>query len=41
MGELIIKGPAEKSRFSDAIWAKDAADIDILIGGAGGIGRYI
>jgi molybdopterin/thiamine biosynthesis adenylyltransferase len=41
MGEFIIKGPAEKSRFSDAIWAKDAADIDILIGGAGGIGSWL
>jgi len=29
-----------QSRFSDAPWAKDAEDVNIIIGGAGGIGSW-
>lgn len=39
MGQVLLD--KKKSRFSDAVWAKEPKNYDIVIGGAGGIGSWL
>lgn len=39
MGEVLLD--KKKSRFSDAVWAKNPKEYDIVIGGSGGIGSWL